>query len=150
MILNGASLRFHNKTRIELTAQARFLFGKQVMRPEQADSPAKRIYFAMQTAYIGTEEERSEALAQARDLIAAFKVATTSGLACEILDTALAQAEADQCYEALKLIRRIMQHEAAVAQLAAGSPVATALAAGSPVATAPSTSIHGTPRRQHK
>lgn len=143
MILNGASLRFHNKTRIELTARARFLFGKQVMRPEQADSPAKRIYFAMQTAYVGTEEERADALAEARDLIEAFKAATTSALAREILDTALAQAEAGQCYEALKLIRRIMQHEAAVARLAAET-------ATSPVATAPSSSIRDTPRLQDK
>ena len=114
MILNGASIRFRNKTRIELTARARFLFGKQIMPPEQADTPAKRIYFALQTAYIGTPEERETALARARALIDDFKKATTSKLACEILDTALTHAEADDCYEALKLARRIMRHEAAV------------------------------------
>lgn len=134
MILNGASLRFHNKTRIELTARARFLFGKQVMRPEQADSPAKRIYFAVQTAYIGTEAERAAALAQARTLIEAFKAATTSSLAWEILDRVLALAEADECYEGLKLIRRIMQHEAAVARLASNqaAPSSTAAVASEP------------------
>lgn len=114
MILNGASIRFRNKTRIELTARARFLFGKQIMAPEQANTPAKRIYFALQTAYIGTPEERDAALERARLLIDEFKSATTSKLAREILDTALAHAEADDCYEALKLARRIMRHEAAV------------------------------------
>ena len=114
MILNGASIRFRNKTRIELTARARFLFGKQIMAPEQADTPAKRIYFALQTAYIGTPEERDAALDRARRLVDDFKSATTSKLACEILDTALGHAEADDCYEALKLARRIMRHEAAV------------------------------------
>ena len=50
----------------------------------------------------------------AHELIAAFKEATTSALACEILDRALAAAEADDCYQALKLARRIIRHEDAV------------------------------------
>ena len=57
MIVNGAPIRFRRKTRIELTAKARFLFGKQIMSPEEADSPARRIYFALQTAYIGYDDE---------------------------------------------------------------------------------------------
>jgi flagellar protein FlbT len=111
MVVNGAPIRFRTKSRIELTAKARFLFGKQIMPPDQADSPARRIYFALQSAYIGTEEEREHGLAAARDLIAQFQAATTSALAREILDAALAAAEADDCYRALKLARRIIQHE---------------------------------------
>jgi flagellar protein FlbT len=53
-------------------------------------------------------------LISARDLIGEFKQATTSRLAREILDDALAAAEADECYRALKLIRRIIRHEDAV------------------------------------
>ena len=114
MIVNGAPIRFRTKSRIELTAKARFLFGKQIMAPEQADSPARRIYFALQSAYIGSEEERVHAMAGARSLIDAFKAATTSALACDILDRALAHAEADECYQALKLARRIIRHEDSV------------------------------------
>ncbi len=114
MIVNGAPIRFRTKSRIELTAKARFLFGKQIMPPDQADSPARRIYFALQSAYIGTEDERDGGMASARELILAFKNATTSDLAREILDRALAAAEADDCYQALKLTRRIMLHEDAV------------------------------------
>jgi len=40
MIVNGAPIRFRTKSRIELTAKARFLFGKQIMPPDQAGSPA--------------------------------------------------------------------------------------------------------------
>ena len=114
MIVNGAPIRFRTKSRIELTAKARFLFGKQIMPPDQADTPARRIYFALQSAYIGDEEERARGLEQARELVAAFKGATTSALAREILDTALAAAEADDCYQALKLARRIIRHEDSV------------------------------------
>ncbi|MCC6718351.1 MAG: flagellar biosynthesis repressor FlbT [Acetobacteraceae bacterium] len=125
MIVNGAPIRFRTKTRIELTAHARFLFGKQIMAPEQADSPARRIYFALQSAYIGTDEERIQGLVAARELIAAFQSVTTSALAREILDRALASAESDDCYQALKLARRIMRHEDAVLGRAA-EPVITA------------------------
>ena len=109
--------------RIELTAKARFLFGKQIMPPDQADSPARRIYFAFQSAYIGNDEERGPGLIAARDLVSAFQHATTSKLAREILDEALAAAEADDCYRALKLARRIIQHEDAV--LGRVTPIAT-------------------------
>ena len=114
MIVNGAPIRFRTKSRIELTAHARFLFGKQIMAPDQCDSPARRIYFALQSAYIGTGAEREQGLVAARELIAAFKTASTSALAREILDRALGCAEADDCYAALKLARRIIRHEDAV------------------------------------
>ena len=111
MIVNGAPIRFRTKTRIELTAHARFLFGKQIMPPHEADTPARRIYFALQSAYIGVEAERAAGLVTARALVAEFKQATSSILAREILDRAITAAEADDCYAALKLARRIVRHE---------------------------------------
>ena len=114
MVINGAPIRFRTKSRIELTAHARFLFGKQIMPPSEADTPARRIYFALQSAYIGTEEERPQGLARAKELCDRFKEATTSPLAREILDRAIAAAAADECYAALKLARRIIRHEDAV------------------------------------
>jgi len=125
MVVNGAPIRFRNRTRIELTAKARFLFGKQLMTPDGASTPARRIYFALQTAYIGDEDEREAGLTLARRLIADFQAATTSGLARDLLDRALAAAEADECYQALKLVRRVMRHEEIVLGIA---PVGGAVA----------------------
>jgi len=62
MIVNGAPIRFRNRTRIELTARARFLFGKQLMTPDMANSPARRIYFALQTAYTVITMKDAQAL----------------------------------------------------------------------------------------
>jgi len=121
MVVNGAPIRFRNRARIELTAKARFLFGKQLMTPEMASTPARRIYFALQTAYIGDEDEREAGLLAARRLIADFQAATTSGLARDLLDRALASAEADECYQALKLVRRVMRHEDVVLGIAPAS-----------------------------
>ncbi|HTU55563.1 MAG TPA: flagellar biosynthesis repressor FlbT [Acetobacteraceae bacterium] len=122
MVVNGAPIRFRTKSRIELTAKARFLFGKQIMPLAAADSPARRIYFALQSAYIGVDDERTRGLASARTLVADFKAATTSVLAGEILDRAIAAAEADDCYQALKLARRIIRHEDAVLGRAPSTP----------------------------
>jgi flagellar protein FlbT len=114
MVVNGAPIRFRTKARIELAGHARFLFGKQIMGPDQVDSPARRIYFALQTSYIGNETERVDGLQTARKLISDFQSTTTSDLAREILERAWQAAEADDCYKALKLVRRIMRHEDAV------------------------------------
>jgi flagellar protein FlbT len=111
MVVNGAPIRFRNRTRIELAAKARFLFGKQIMAPEAANTPARRIYFALQTAYIGADEERAAGLAAARVLIADFAEATTSPTVREMLERALSAAEGDDCYVALKIARRVMRHE---------------------------------------
>jgi flagellar protein FlbT len=114
MVVNGAAMRFRSRTRVELTAHARFLFGRQIMAPADADTPARRIYFALQTAYIGEEHERVAGLADAVHLIEGFKGATTSASAVALLDAALACAQADKCYLALRLARRVVRHEDAV------------------------------------
>jgi flagellar protein FlbT len=111
MIVNGAPIRFRSRSRIEFSAHVRFLFGKQIMAPNEADSPARRIYFALQTAYVGNDEERPRGLLAARSLIEDFKDATTSAVARDILNSALDAAEADNCYRALKLTGRVIQHE---------------------------------------
>ena len=127
MIVNGAPIRFRSRSRIEFTSHVRFLFGKQIMAPDQADSPARRIYFALQSAYIGSDDERDKGLHAARALIDDFKDATTSAIARDMLDRALDAAEEDDCYNALKLIGRVIQHEdAALGRFADPSGTRTA------------------------
>jgi flagellar protein FlbT len=114
LVVNGALFRFRSRTRVELLARARFLFGKQVMTPEAANTPARRLYLALQCAYVGPEEERERALAAAHRLAAEFQEATTSNMARQLLDRALTLAEQDEWYQALRLVRHVMRHEAAV------------------------------------
>ena len=130
MVVNGASLRFRSRTRVELVAKARFLFGKQVMTPEAANTPARRIYFALQCAYVGPEDDREPALADSHRLVAEFQEATTSVMARQLLERALALAEQDEWYQSLRLLRHVMRHEATVLGLdpQTGLPVALPLA----------------------
>ena len=111
MIINGASLRICNNTRIELNGPARFLFGRQIMSPDAATTPGRRIYYAVQAVYVGDEHERPLAREQARELCAQFAAHTTSRLAVKILDEVMLAVDQDRCYEALKLLRRIIRHE---------------------------------------
>ncbi len=114
LIINGAPMKVRNKTRIELNGTARFLFGKQIMPPGSDTTPARRIYYAIQTAYIGNEEERPPARSAAREFCNAFASHTTSRLAIELLNDAMRAVDEDRCYDALKLIRRIILHEDAI------------------------------------
>lgn len=113
LMINGAVIVFREKTKIELIARARFLFGKQIMPPERAYTPARRLYVALQSAYVGTAEERTRGLNTARTLTAALKAVTACALSRERLDHALAAAEAEDGYAALKLARLVVQSEGA-------------------------------------
>lgn len=110
LVVNGAPLRFRNRVRVELGGHARFLFGKQIMAVEEAVTPARQIYYALQTAYIGREEERAAGLALARCLVADHPAGPDTPMRA-LLEGALSAAERDDCYQALKLVRRLMQHE---------------------------------------
>jgi flagellar protein FlbT len=56
-------------------------------------------------------------------LVRDFHEATTSDMVRDLLDRALKAAEADQCYQALKLARRVMRHEEVVLGLSPVSAV---------------------------
>jgi flagellar protein FlbT len=122
LIINGAPMRVRNKTSIELNGTARFLFGKQIMPPGGDTTPARRIYYAIQTAYIGNDSERPDARVAARTFCADFASHTTSRQVVQILNDAMRAVDEDRCYDALKLIRRIILHEDAVLK---GTPAPT-------------------------
>jgi flagellar protein FlbT len=113
IIINGACIRFRTKARIEIAGKARFLFGKQILFQADAHTQAAQLYIAIQTAYVGAHDERASSLQAARARIAEFAATAESPLVQEILAKIMSLVEADDCYEALKLTRRIMRHEAA-------------------------------------
>lgn len=114
IIINGAVIKFRVKSRIEINGRARFLFGKQILLPNESTTPARQIYLALQIAYVGNEDERASALAEAKTLISAFQTNTRSAMARDMLDKMLTLAERGESYEALKLARTMIRHEDAV------------------------------------
>ena len=114
LVINGARIRFRTRARFELSTHARFVFGKQIMSPEEANTPARRFYFALQTAHVGVAEERASGLETARALAPALNAATSDATVRDAVDSAIAAAEADDGFAALKLARLLVQHEAAL------------------------------------
>ncbi len=110
MVVNGATIRFRNKCRVELVSHARFLFGKQIMAEHEAETMIRQLYFQLQTAYVGPAEERAEATLAVRDLLqrlrdeAGADIVTALGL----VEDAFAS---EDFYKALKLLRIMIQSE---------------------------------------
>ena len=115
MIVNGAPIRFRTKTRLELTAKARFLFGKQIMQEDEATSPARKAYYALQHAYIGAEQELPGALAAALALVCAYRDQADDERR-NFWEALLAASAGGAGFEALKLARQMIRVE----DLAAG------------------------------
>jgi flagellar protein FlbT len=114
LLINGARIRFRTGARFELSTHARFVFGKQVMSPEEANTPARRFYFALQTAHVGAAEERVSGLETARALAPVLKAAADSASIRDAVDSGIAAAEADDGFGALRLARLLVRSEAAL------------------------------------
>ena len=110
MILNGAVIRFKTRTRLELGNHARFLFGKQIMPAEDASSPARQAYYALQEAYISKEEMRAAALCAAQELIGAL-LNEAKGEAKRGWTALLRLCTEETALEALKFARQMIRSE---------------------------------------
>ncbi len=119
MIVNGAALHFLSDADLRIANKVRFIYGRQLMSPAQAVTAARRIYFAVQNAYVGEPHERACARLEAGALIGVFRQATSSPTARDLLDQVVALLETDECYRALKIASRIVRHEDAVLAFAA-------------------------------
>lgn len=120
MVVNGAALEFTSRTSVVLSNRARFLFGKQLMSPDMATTPSRRVYFAIQSAYVADSAERPGFVALARSLAAEYIVATTSEQVREVLRRAIADLEADRGWEALQGVRALFAHDDAMLKLELG------------------------------
>ncbi|WP_419727873.1 flagellar biosynthesis repressor FlbT [Lichenicola sp.] len=112
MVVNGATILFRNKCRIELVSQARFLFGKQIMMPGEADTDLCLLYYKLQIAYAGPAEDRAEAASDVRLRLAALQQQALGTTAVSLLSVAEA-FEAEDFYKALKLLRLMVRDEKA-------------------------------------
>jgi flagellar protein FlbT len=108
MILNGATLRFKTRARIELNTKARFLFGKQIMAEEDAVSMPQQLYYQIQLAYVGCASMREDALPRAREIVAEIAAAGPGEQIRELLLQINALITQDGSFDALKLARRII------------------------------------------
>ncbi|MDB5622299.1 MAG: flbT [Devosia sp.] len=95
------------RTRIYIDGKAPILREKDILTPETADSPAKRIYFAVQSMYISEKVEpiREHYFALVTDIIAAAP--SMKVLVNEINNEILTE----NLYKALRAAKRLIDYE---------------------------------------
>ena len=120
LIVNGAAIRFRTRAVIDLPSRADILYGKQILPPDQATTPARRLYAALQSAYITQGEERARHLALALTFARDLAEATTSATLRSLLAAIETDALSGRFYPALRACRRVIAHEDAV--FAGGPP----------------------------
>ncbi|NMM46348.1 flagellum biosynthesis protein FlbT [Rhodospirillaceae bacterium KN72] len=109
IIINGAVLENAGEaTTIILHNHADILRRKEVMSEADAQSPARRVYYALQCAYM-FEDERVRYRQMALELLNQYESAAPSGKS--ITEKIRAEIEKDRLYNALRNTHDLIEHE---------------------------------------
>lgn len=110
VIINGAVLENVSGRAVSIAVknEASILRDHDVLQPEEAVTPASRIYFALQCAYV-FPETRAQHMDQFSQLLDAYLEAAPS--AAPLAAAVRRAVEADRLYEALKKVRELFPHE---------------------------------------
>ncbi len=122
IVINGALLTALKPTALLITNRVSMLLERQIMRPEYAVTPARRIYFSIQCAYMADADERPRFLESVESFISDFEQATTVSQVRDLLAAMRQMVASANFYEALKLSRDLMAYEEAVLTLPTAQP----------------------------
>ena len=112
IIINGAVIEnLGSNSTISIHNQAAILRGKEVLSAEDSTTPASRIYFALQCAYI-FPQNRGEYIEGYVNLLDEYLQACPS--AKSIADGIQASVDKGQLYKALKTTQDLIKHEAEI------------------------------------
>lgn len=112
LFINGAVIRVHRKTTIELLNDAVFLLEGHVMQVDETRTPLRQLYFVAQTILMDPKNA-GETRALFGHLLSRAITAFT-GPVCETLDTIGALVAGDRPFEALKMLRGLFPIEDAI------------------------------------
>lgn len=113
LFVNGGVLRVDRKVSIELMNDVIFLLEQHVMKPEDTTTPFKQLYFMIQMMLIDPSLHM-KARTMARESVANLLGNISDRILRQgLLDTA-DLLDNDRPFEALKKVRSLLPHEAAV------------------------------------
>ena len=111
VIVNGAVIANGGaKTTLSIENSAIILREKDILTEEQADTPAKRIYFCLQLAYLDTDHER-DYLEKANLLVRDFINAVPTDEIRELLEPVGIDVSARNYFKALKQLKKLIAYE---------------------------------------
>lgn len=113
IILNGAVVENASGKTISLILknEAAVLRSEDILTPDDAVTPASRVYYALQCVYL-FPERRGAHLRAFNDLVGSYLHAAPSGRS--IVGAILAAVENEQYYAALKKAQELIRHEGRV------------------------------------
>lgn len=109
MIINGAVIEnIGNNASLLIHNEAAILREKEILSEAETATPASRVYFALQCAYM-FPDKKDHYISVFRGLLNDYLAAAPSGK--EIGDKILAQIDKKRIYNALKLTQKLIGHE---------------------------------------
>lgn len=111
VIVNGAVLRSVGRTDLRVENGAAVIRGRDVMRPEDANTPARRLYFACMMAYIEEGDlvtHQGEIIRLLRELLGALAAPEAKAVCVSFAE----KAAAAQFFKALADCRWLIAYEA--------------------------------------
>ena len=111
--INGAVVKVDRRVNLQLLNDVSFLLDQHVMQPEEATTPLRQVYFAVQAALI-TPGEADEAARLARTiLLDVARCVETATIAVELpgVESQIAQG---RYYDAMKRLRSLFSVEDAI------------------------------------
>lgn len=115
--VNGAVIRASRKTTIELMNDATFLLESHVLQPEQATTPLRQLYFALQTLLI--DPASADAVEVYRQIFAATRESFITLEVVEGLQRVGELVDEGKTFDALKTIRGLYPTEERILDSAA-------------------------------
>ena len=119
IIINGAVLENSgDATTMIVHNRVDILRRKEVMADDEATTPARRVYYALQCAYM-FDEERSRYITHALEYLKQYRDAAPSSV--HIIAKIAEEIEEQRFYDALKATNDLITHEAERLEVATGS-----------------------------
>lgn len=128
VVVNGAVLRAVGRTELRIENHAAILRGRDILKPEEADTPARALYYHTVLAYIdetGLAGHRERIIAALRIVAAAMPFAEAQSVAARFAR----EVASLHYYQALAECRILMALEAAMAGAGGGDPLPATAAA---------------------
>lgn len=110
VVVNGAVLCAEGRLKLKVQNQVTILRARDVMKPEAATTPARRLYYSCMLAYIdepNRDDHQKDVGARFGELVAAFESAEAKEI-CIHLATLLARSD---FYKALAECRKLIEYE---------------------------------------
>ena len=114
IIINGAVIEnLGSNSKLSVHNQAAILRGKEILSEEDSKTPASRVYFALQCAYIFPKAQ-AEYVASFEAFLNEYLAACPS--ASEIGDVIRKEVESGMLYKGLKSAQKLIVHESNLLQ----------------------------------